>query len=100
MQYSFASSGGECTYYESIDSLREDLLNAWLDIEADQNCPSKRVQRRLARLWRKARRQPDYPKVTRVVAVERHTDAGWVPVPWEIVAPAVLLGAEATGGAA
>jgi hypothetical protein len=44
---------------------------------------------RLAARWRRDR--PTDRHVHRVFAVERHTDAGWVPVTVHVIEPAVLL---------
>lgn len=84
------ASWGDWRYYETFDALRVAALEAHLDVTALGDESRRRgIGPRLAQLWRRDR--PETPHVTRVYAVERHTDAGWQPIQVHVIEPAVLL---------
>lgn len=94
MAYSLNGSGGEWRYHESEDGLRRELTRAHVDMLSG----ATRVEPkwRIARMWRALWRGDDeaYPRVNSVNAVERHTDAGWVPVEYRVIEPDVVIGGE------
>ncbi|WP_432051770.1 hypothetical protein [Streptomyces xiamenensis] len=87
------ASRGDWAYYEDLDALRGAILTAMLDIAAHEIHPQEPTSR-LARLWRAHLGLTDYPRTKEIVTVERHTDAGWIPVPHRLVLPGVLIGDE------
>lgn len=89
--YSANGSGGDWRYFENLEKAKPDLLAAHLDMLSYSDRPTT-TRNRLARRWRKS--EDSYPRVTNVFAFERHTDAGWVPVEYTVVEPAVIIGSD------
>lgn len=83
---SASSSGGEVRYYEgeaSVERLRDDVLYAFLNQVVDNTRGTS-----LARTWLGER---VYPRLSKVVKVQRLVDGEWVELDVDLVLPDVVL---------
>lgn len=95
INYSSNGSGGHWDYYESEADLKVAILEAKLDVDAftDSRDEDRKLLARFSKKIRAKRRGDDasYPRVSQIIAVERHTDQGWMPVYYEYHAPEIVL---------
>lgn len=85
-----AATWADQRYYENVDELRCDLLEAYLE-SAKNN--KRGLTYRLAAVWaRGLGRSPDSNRrYTKIISVERLSNDQWVPVSIDIIEPEVRI---------
>jgi hypothetical protein len=92
IKLSSSGSTGDWRYYESREQLAGDLLAAQLDVLLEEgNRSATRHVYRQRRLWRDFLKGDDYPKVTKVLSVDRFEGGRWVPLAVEFHEPSITI---------
>jgi hypothetical protein len=83
-----SATSGEVRYYEgegSLDALRREVLEASLNHLVDT---SPRSAAGIVRTWLGDR---EFPRLSKVIEVQRLVDGEWVDVSYQVVTPNVIL---------
>jgi hypothetical protein len=91
-----SASTAEWKYYESRQTLANDLLAAQLDVlVASGNSHSERHIWRRRKLWRDfLKGDDDYPKVKQILSVDRFDNGVWIPVGVTFTEPSITFDGE------